>query len=99
MKEALATLGDVVMISLDIDSSENAAQLKTYAQRNGFDWRFAVAPRDLLASLQAAYGAQFLVPTAEPMFFVSPALRPSAGSFGRRDGATLRSLVSRNRAP
>ena len=99
MKDTLPSLSDVVMISLDVDSSENAAQLKTYAQRNGFDWRFAVAPREILVALQEAYGAQFLSPTAEPMFFVSPGQHPSAGFFSRRDGATIRGLVARNRTP
>ena len=99
MKDTLASLSDVVMISLDVDSSENAAQLKAYAERNGFAWRLAIAPRDMLAALQQVYGVEFLTPTAEPMFFLSPGQRPSAGSFGRRDPATLRGLVARNRTP
>lgn len=98
VRDALASLGsDVQMISLDIDSSENVAQLRAYADRNGFTWRFAVAPKEMLEALQRAYGTQFLTPTAEPMFFVSPALRPSLGSFGRRDAGTMRSLVAAQR--
>ena len=85
------------MISLDIDSSENAAQLRAYADRNGFTWRFAVAPKEMLEALQRTYGTQFLTPTAEPMFFVSPALRPSSGSFGRRDAGRMRTLVAAQR--
>ena len=85
------------MISLDIDSSENAAQLRAYADRNGFSWKFAVASREMLDALQRTYGTQFLTPTAEPMFFVSPGQRPSPGSFGRRDAGTMRSLVAANR--
>ena len=85
------------MISLDVDSSENAAQLRAFADRNGFPWKFALAPREMLAALQQAYGVEFLTPTAEPMFFVSPAQRPSPGSFGRRDAGTMRSLVTANR--
>ena len=84
------------MISLDVDTSENAAQLRAFADRNGFSWKFAVAPREMLAALQQTYGTQFLTPTAEPMFFVSPAQRPSKGSFGRRDAGTMRSLVAAN---
>ena len=98
VKDALASLGgDVQMISLDVDSSENAAELRSFADRNGFAWKFALAPREMLTALQQAYGAQFLSPTAEPMFFVSPAQRPSQGSFGRRDAGTMRSLVTANR--
>ena len=85
------------MVSLDIDPSENAAQLKAFAERNGFPWRFAIAPREMLAALQQTYGTQFLTPTAEPMFFVSPGQRPSAGSFGRRDAGRIRTLVAANR--
>ena len=47
--------------------------------------------------LDRAYGTQFLTPTAEPMFFVSPTLRPSPGSFGRRDAGKMRSLVAAQR--
>ena len=98
VRDALASLGsDVQMISLDVDSSENAAQLRAYADRNGFTWKFAVAPRELLDALQRTYGTQFLTPTAEPMFFVGPAQRLSPGSFGRRDAGTMRSLVAANR--
>lgn len=85
------------MVSLDIDPSESAAQLKAFAERNGFAWRFAIAPREMLTALQQAYGTQFLTPTAEPMFFVSPAQRPSTGSFGRRDAGRMRTLVAANR--
>lgn len=88
---------DVQMVSLDIDPSESAAQLKSFADRHGFTWRFAVAPREMLSALQQAYGTQFLTPTAEPMFFVSPSQRPSAGSFGRRDAGQMRTLVAANR--
>ncbi len=98
VKDALASFGsDVQMISLDVDTSENAAQLRAFADRHGFTWRFALAPREMLTALQQAYGTQFLAPTAEPMFFVSPAQRPSLGSFGRRDAGTMRSLVAANR--
>ena len=85
------------MISLDVDSSENAAQLRAFADRHGFTWKFALAPREMLSALQQAYGPRFLTPTAEPMFFVNPAQRPSEGSFGRRDAGAMRSLVAANR--
>jgi len=98
VRDALESLGsDVQMVSLDIDPSENAAQLKAFAERNGFTWRFAVAPREMLDALARTYGTRFLTPTAEPMFFVSPAQRASAGSFGRRDAGTMRTLVATNR--
>ena len=79
------------------DSSENAAQLRAFADRNGFGWKFALASREMLSALQQAYGPQFLTPTAEPMLFVSPTQRPSAGSYGRRDAGTMRALVAANR--
>ncbi|MFH2038390.1 MAG: hypothetical protein ABIJ65_03040, partial [Chloroflexota bacterium] len=47
VKAFLETLGikeDLVFIGLDIDPNENAGDLKTYTDNNGFSWVYAIAP-------------------------------------------------------
>ena len=99
MKETLPSLGpDVLMVSIDVDTTENADQLRRFAEQHGFDWRFAIAPRDMLVELQRAFGTQFLTPPSEPMFIVDPKGEAHLVPFGHRDGNTIRALVTRYRA-
>ncbi len=86
------------MVSLDVDTSENAEQLARFADSNGFPWRFAIVPRDMLVELQKAFGTQFLTPPSEPMFIVDPKGEPHLVPFGHRDASTLRQLVAKYRA-
>jgi thiol-disulfide isomerase/thioredoxin len=62
---------DLVFVSLDIDLHEDAAMLKEYAERNGFDWPFAVATLDVTRDIGGLYGALFLDPTLNPMLVVN----------------------------
>ena len=85
------------MVSVDVDPSEDADQLRRFADRNGFGWRFAVAPKDMLVEFQKAFGTQFLTPPSEPMFIVDPKGLPHLVPFGHRDAKTLRELVTKYR--
>jgi hypothetical protein len=99
VKDTLPSLGpDVLMVSLDVDTTESPDQLRRFAEQHGFEWRFAVAPRDMLVELQRAFGTQFLTPPSEPMFIVDPRGEAHLVPFGHRDGNTLRTLVARYRA-
>lgn len=100
IKDELASFGDdVVMISIDGDPNENADLLRRYADQLGFDWRFAVAPREVMTALAGEYGSQFLYPPSEPMFAVSAETgAPIQLGFGHKDGADLRAAVERARA-
>jgi hypothetical protein len=89
---------DVLMVSLDVDTSENADQLRRFAEQYGFDWRFAIAPREMLVDLQRSYGTQFLTPPSEPMFVVDTKGEAHLTPFGHRDGNALRAIVDRYRA-
>jgi cytochrome oxidase Cu insertion factor (SCO1/SenC/PrrC family) len=100
IKDALPSLGsDVVMVSLDGDPNEDAALLKRYAEQNGFTWRFAIAPRELMSSLAATFGNEYLSPPSDPMFIVS-AKTGNAHRFpaGHKDAALLKQFVERYRA-
>jgi cytochrome oxidase Cu insertion factor (SCO1/SenC/PrrC family) len=61
---------DLVAVSLDIDPNEDSAILKKYVGTTGFDWKFAVAPPDLIHTIGASYGDQFLNPPSTPMLIL-----------------------------
>jgi len=67
---ALGMDTDLVTLSLDVDPNENAADLKTYAGNNGFDWIYAVAPADVSREIGKLYTDQFLNPTSTPMLLI-----------------------------
>jgi cytochrome oxidase Cu insertion factor (SCO1/SenC/PrrC family) len=67
---ALGKQDSVVSIGLDVDPNENAATLKAYADKNGFNWTYAVAPTGVSRELGNRYTAQFLNPTSTPMLIV-----------------------------
>lgn len=73
-RRALAALDspDVVYISLDVDPNEREADLAEYARREGFEWRFAIAPPDVSRSLAATFGDQILSPPATPLVVLDP---------------------------
>ena len=99
MQQALPKLGDdVVMISIDSDSNEDATLLRRYAEQLGFSWRFAVAPREVMASVAQEIGNGFLTQTNEPMFVVSAKTgRAHALPFGHKSEEDLRTAVQRYR--
>lgn len=98
MQQILPSLGgDVVVVAIDVDPNEDAAILKKYAEQNGFPWRHAVAPRDMLRALSDTFGAQFLQPTSEPMFIIDTRGGANLTPFGRKDEQALRTLVARAR--
>jgi hypothetical protein len=98
VRDALPSLGaDVAMVSLDVDTSENASQLAKFADAHRFAWRFAIAPKDMLVQFQRAFGTEFLTPPSEPMFIIDPKGDPHLIDFGHRDANRMRELVARYR--
>jgi hypothetical protein len=99
VKDALPSLGsDVVMISLDTDVSEDAALLARFADEMGFGWRFALAPKEILTQLAAAFGTEFLTQPSEPMFLVDPKGATHALPFGHKSADQLRRSIQQFRA-
>lgn len=86
------------MVSVDVDTTESGDQLRRFAEQHGFDWRLAIAPREMLVELQRAYGTQFLTPPSEPMLIVDARGEAHLLPFGHRDANTLRAIVARYRA-
>lgn len=59
-------LAEFDSISLDVDPNERADDLADYAEREGFDWRFAVADAELAKMLRDRFGTAVLNPPSMP---------------------------------
>ncbi len=70
MLQQMGMMNDLVVIGLGVDLNENAALLKSYADQNGFDWKYAVATPEVARQISTLYGAQFLNPTPTPMMVI-----------------------------
>jgi hypothetical protein len=98
IKSVLPSLGDdVVMIGIDVDPNEDAALLRRYIDDEGWSWRFAVAPRELVAALERAFGPQISTPPSDPLLVVD-AKGGTHAVFGFKDERALRELVAKYRA-
>ena len=78
-------LGDFVSVGIDVDPNERAPDLAAYADREGFDWRFAVADRELVRLLSERFGFEVTNPPSTPTFVVF------AGSIRALDFGRVRS--------
>jgi hypothetical protein len=83
--------GSFVSVSLDIDLSESAADLAAYADREGFDWRFALADTDLYRLLQERFGVAVTNPPSTPLIVIEPGgvVRPLEFGQGTRSAEAL----------
>ncbi len=73
MARLLELLGypeDLVSVSLDVDMGEDEDLLRRYAEKYGYDWRFAVAPLLVARALGNEYSAQYLNPPLAPMLVI-----------------------------
>jgi hypothetical protein len=61
---------DFISLGIDIDPNENADALKSYIEKNGFHWRYTVAPREVAREIGQLYGDQFLNPPSTPMLII-----------------------------
>jgi len=70
LRELLGENPDFISLGLDIDPNEDSASLKAYIDKNGFTWRYAVAPAEVSREIGNLYGNQFLNPPSTPMFII-----------------------------
>ncbi len=70
MHEKVGARDDLFLVELDIDPNENAADLKTYVEKRGFDWLYAVPPANVTREIGNLYTAQFLNPPSTPILIV-----------------------------
>lgn len=73
VREAQAQLGDnVVFIALSVETNLTPAELAQYADKEGFDWLFAVMSPEMLRELSAEFGQTITNPPSTPHFLVLP---------------------------
>jgi hypothetical protein len=58
-------------VGFDVDPNERAEDLAEYAEREGFDWRFAMADTNLVQLLTDRYGIAVTNPPSTPTFVVA----------------------------
>lgn len=78
-------------VSLDIDLSESPDQLADYADREGFDWHFAMADAELFRLLQERFGLGATNPPLTPLIVIEPdgTVRPLEFGRGTRSAEQL----------
>jgi thiol-disulfide isomerase/thioredoxin len=92
---ALNELGDkAIAVSVDIDTSEDAALLASHANTHGLSWPFAIAPNDLRQALVNEYGPAILSAPSTPIIIIDPSGIPHLTDYGIKDAASLTSLVN-----
>jgi thiol-disulfide isomerase/thioredoxin len=74
---------DFHSVSLDVDPHERAPDLARYADREGFDWHFAIAEADLANELSRRFGNGVLLPPLTPKILLFPDGSVRALEFGR----------------
>jgi thiol-disulfide isomerase/thioredoxin len=91
--EALGMRDDFVAVGLDIDPNENAADLKAYAESNGFGLRYAIAPAEVSRAMASLYGDQFLNPPSTPMLVIDRQGKVIPLPFGIKSSADLLAAI------
>jgi hypothetical protein len=83
--------GDFTSVSLDVDLSESPEQLAEFADREGFDWRFAMADASLYRLLQERFGVAATNPPSTPLIVIEPdgTIRPLEFGRGTRSADQL----------
>ncbi len=89
MHELLGNPEDLVSVSLDVDVNEDAASLKEYSEKYGFEWHFAVAPLEVARALGNLYSAQYLNPPISPMLVIDREGEVHLLEYGRKSAESL----------
>jgi hypothetical protein len=97
INSVLPTLGDdVVLVSVDVDVSENAEQLRRYADSEGWRWRHALASRAYLSAASERFGTGTLNPPSDATLIIDTKGNVEA-HFGSKNAQQIRDLVARAR--
>ena len=89
LHEALGQRDGWVTVVLDVDPNEKPENLEDYTTRHGFDWVYAVAPRDVAREIGRLYGDQFLNPPSTPMLIIDHLGRAHPLPFGHKNVESL----------
>ena len=94
LHQALGVRNDFNTIGIDVDPNEDAAKLKAYTEKQGFDWTYTVAPATVARDIGNLYGAQFLNPTSTPMVIIDKQGQVHPLEFGIRSAEMLQDLLA-----
>lgn len=94
LDEQLGMPDDLVTVSLDIASNENADTLKSYLNGTSFDWLYAVAPEAVSHDLASLYGDQFLNPPSTLILIIDRHGVAHALPFGLKKADELMQAVN-----
>lgn len=83
----------LVYVSLGVDPGEQASDLAAYAEREGFDWRFAAAGPEVSRALADAFGPIVLSPPSTPLVVIDPTGRVVFADVGRHSATELEALI------
>lgn len=86
----------VVYLSLGVDPTEDAALLRDFANKQGFDWRFGISSRELTAALIEQFGRAVTNPPSTPLFIIAPDGRTSSLFTGGHNPDALLKLIREN---
>lgn len=83
--------GSFASVSIDVDLSESPDDLAAYADREGFDWYFAMADVDLYRTLQDRFGTAATNPPSTPLIVIDAdgTVRPLEFGRGTRSAEEL----------
>jgi hypothetical protein len=93
LHQALGPDSGLVTVSLDIDLAESVTGLRKYVVSRGYDWRFAVATKELGAAMGNLYGPNFLSPSLAPMLIVDKSGGVHPLQTGLKPASLLRKAV------
>ncbi len=83
----------VTWLSLDVELSETPEALAAYSRQQGFDFRFAVASRDIAIALADEFGDLVLSPPSTPIIIVAPDGSVELTRFGHKSVDTIIELA------
>lgn len=73
MKKFHQDVGDtVVSVSLDTDPNEDVDKVKSHTIKHGFDWKYAVSPKELTQNLIDEFSVNVVNAPAAPIVLVCP---------------------------
>jgi hypothetical protein len=93
LHSALGERDDFTSIALDTDPNENADILRNFANQNGFDWLYAVAPAEVASQIGELYGQQFLNPPSTPILLIDRHGQVHITPFGIKSAGELQSSI------
>jgi cytochrome oxidase Cu insertion factor (SCO1/SenC/PrrC family) len=93
LHEQLGARDDFISVGLDIDPNENTDALKTYVEKKGFDWLYAVPSADVSREIASLYGDQFLNPPSTPIVVIDRHGEAHPLPFGIKSADTLMQAI------